>query len=224
MFFPVNSTETLTIRNMDIKRIFKGKFEGSSYSNWGLSWTNDKLELSEDEWKQLPPGHYEIKAEFLLSVVEEDSNTGKQTPALSGVAIQQVASFEVVPPDVSTLSLTNDPMKEPIIKLARQIRLLPANEKKATGQLEICAEFVDTAFDIFLRIDGVEMAAGDVDIERRPRTWHNVDIDCELGANSSPGDTIDIILRPNVARAEQSVGLMEIWNKPIEILDVPIRK
>lgn len=224
----VDSQEELVVRKVGINRNPTEKYVGFIHSAGTSSSTDYALEFSEDELKKMAPGKYELEGTSRFSIIDYDWNSNKsknQYPRLHSVTIQRVALFEILPANQTTLGITRDPTKKPIAKIDRAV--FEGFDKKnptINGRFDVCSAFVDTAFDVFVRYDGMEFAQGTVDLERRPRMWRSVPFRFVTSTMPGSNSTLDIILRPNPTRAENSVGLMDIWGEPIEILNVPIRR
>jgi hypothetical protein len=130
------------------------------------------------------------------------------------------AQFDLVPPNVPTVNLKTPPELRASVPSWFDVSTVYLDDN-CGARFRIAHQCpVIVGADVFLRNNGREWAVGSI------LTDHDLS-PTELNWTPVPGfsaDRADIILRPNIKRAEQTVDVTEIWGEEIILKDVPVTR
>lgn len=184
----------------------------------------------------LSPGNY--VANFVLDAGEwvqgsspnVDNEPGQPvhwpSPIRSRWTVQMQAPIEVVPADQSPVELVTDSAVDPqtngniTVKTLRAIHF--GAGQRIMVALSLDAKDLDYCFDAAAEIDGVEHPLGVIFATRGGVAMWNGQ--CNLTGLPADVKAVDLILRPDPAKAENAIGMGRIWGGTVELLNQPLRR
>lgn len=201
----------------------------SEIYNWatqGTPTSEDFLTLSKERWDSLSHGSHQITGEMVLTVSEV--RNGRQMAILSAPII---CTFNVVRSDAPTLALLTDSKLEPSIRQA-VVPHIRANYWSG-NDWGVSVDFADNSLfqsathppissKVYLKIGTEEWPLGNALIDNQLRYVLGRDTLSALHLPKVSSKTADIILRPDVRPAIETVDVTQIWGKEITFKDVPI--
>ncbi len=188
---------------------------------------------------KLPPGNHTVSAQVtpLLSAPH-----GEWT---AGLTFKVSKKLEVVAKDIQLVRTTTDPaLRDAVLKAVRFERcgikevVFSGNGSfylKWDHQLPMGLPLpVSVAFDIDMRQGPQEMSVGQMVLEKSSNrvfgsgqrfdyVYSHWMLDKKRSNNFHTG-RVDLILKPNVAYAAETLNIYQIWGEPIVIKDVPFKR
>jgi hypothetical protein len=79
---------------------------------------------------------------------------------------------------------------------------------------------MDLAFDMFLRFEGREVPMGSVEFRSAQSSGSEISTDLDVLRGAHP-DHVDVILRPSIRAAANTLDITSIWNVEVVLKDVP---
>ena len=193
-------------------------------------------DLRGDVTIELPPGEqtltFTLEAGLLRSGTKPQIASGKpgqprHWPKGPGRwTVDVPVTVTVVPPNESPIGLVTDPANDPqtagwSVKSARVTKT--GDGSRLTVEFQRGRPPVPVSFDVFARVSGAEHPMGWVVVgaDRSVSGSHHVDFKPVLPADVK---TVDVILRPNPAHAEQVPGITEVWGKAFELKNIRLER
>jgi len=132
----------------------------------------------------------------------------------------------VVPADQSPIATVADPKLDPNTTGAVKINTIRVIREGSGGRLTvdmaINGNIVPCSFDITLRIGGKDYPIGSYVASKGGSIASGLSLHMEK--LDAAVQTADVLLRPNPAHAEGTVGVDRVWGGPVDVLGVPVQR
>lgn len=243
-----------TIRIGPLTKAFTSESGSMITSPRGAGSSTDYFTMDPEQWDKLSPGRHKVSAETDVALFENSSQDNDLGLALAHTRVKAETQIIVLPPGRSTVTLITDPAYQQQVEDAVRLKQLTTRQwsyQVGTGKWYLDLNFeitprlfsiagtgksrthdgvtessvqvqpIDLAFDIIVRHEGVEHPVGWMAMASDKRTSLGTggNIDAELA-----GQSVDLILRPSVERAESSIDCFEIWGDEIVFEGVVVEK
>ena len=222
--------------SISVGPILKHKYNPPQHMGW-VRWSRNgsqtnKLTMSEADWAKLKPDESKIVYEYEVALFDHLAHIQDSTQTLATNKVKLEAPFEVLPPGSSTVKLIKDPAYQQAVEDAVKIGRVKSLKMGSNPDEHYINIYLSVEQRVF-PVPGSPQSMKTIDFAFDVVLRH-ADKDYMLSWGTSPGDsnvsgihtsgsiapnlvgeTVDIILRPSVLRAENSVDCDEIWGEEI---------
>lgn len=115
-----------------------------------------------------------------------------------------------------------DPSRTGAVKINTIRVIRERGGQRATVDMAINGNIVPCSFDLTLRIAGKEYPIGW--FVASPNSSSISGLTAHLEGLDPAAQAADVLLRPNPAHAEGTVGVDRIWGGPVDVLGVPVER
>jgi hypothetical protein len=188
--------------------------------------------------KDLPPGQHTLT--FVVDVgvvgkgtlrnVGSGNRPGQATNWPAGGlrwSVNAPLAVTIVGPGEPAIPMVSDPALDPSGSPKFTAKAVRSQGRRAGSRVEV--ELVSQgqppvpiSADLVLRVAGREYPAGSMVISRDGMRATGMAAD--IGTLPPDVTTLDVLLRPNAAHAEESSGIDRIWGKTVELTGIPLKR
>lgn len=209
------------------------------------------LNMSEEDWQTIGVGEHTIVYEYEVGLFEKGANYNQTSMALATSEIKLERTIQVLPPEETTIKLIKEPAYRQGIEDRvgiSSIRSYPPSKTTGKHTLELRFNFdrlvfpipgststttvngvtesstkmqtIDLACDIIVRHHGTDYNVGSMSFAGDSNS-RGLGMFAKIEADLR-GQTVDLILRPSISKAEDSLDCHEIWGEEIVFKDIKI--
>lgn len=180
--------------------------------------------LKPEQSEKLQPGPQPVRLSMIVKIFERPSWSFKPDgPPIVEYPVELEGTFELVEPDVQTVTLIDAPERADAVRAAVKIRD-GAYERSREGEVEfmidVTASPVTLAHDVIVRAGGREVKMGTITC--RAGTGTSTNVNGKLP--DLRGDRVDIVLRPSLDAAHATTELVELWDGEVVIPNVKVAR
>ncbi len=205
---------------LDSKEWARDGFDfGISTSGMGGSGMGTAVQIDRAKEAQLANGEHRLKITVHARLSSLPYPGGQR---ITDAAIPLEATFKLVPATDKTVSPVNDTTLQGAVEQSITARDFRWNSNMTRayveGMLDVKSAPADLAFKVFMRADGKDQSLGEITIAKGTAMNYGVGGDVK-GITSSD---VDLVLKPDLETARQTVNLTTFWNGTVTIHHVHI--
>ena len=229
------SIKRVTVGGKDIPR---GQMGGSGFGIdvWGGRTSGSQIDMKAKDIADVPDGQttvvIDLEQEFYQSAAEwPGTPLGKRMARIT-------VPLEIVPADAETVKVVKDAALRESVEKALKIdtyrfpasgptsTVLVEDDERVSVSIQATNPPVSLAYDVFVKAAGREWKIGTASFPRGKTGGWGMDEDAKDMpgfARASP-TAVDLILRPSMKVALNTIDILEMWDGEVTFRDVPVQR
>jgi hypothetical protein len=220
------------------KRIRKHRRGGSGMevNIWGGRTSGSQIDINAKDFADIPNGPtsvtVEVEQEFFQTAPEwPGTPLGKRTTTIT-------LPLEIVPADAETVKVVKDPALREAVEKSLVISswhfssskqepvVFIEDDKQVTFSIQANNSTISLAYDVYLKTPQREWKMGTASFPKgKTGGWGlNEDVKDMPGFAPDRMERVDIVLRPSVKVALNTIDILEMWDGEVTFHDVPVQR